>query len=325
MSDKVSIIVPVYNVERYLQQCIQSIIDQNLLEIEIILVDDGSTDQSSLICDFFAEKDSRIKVIHQINGGAAKARNTGLDNSTGNYIMFIDSDDWIEKNTVKELLMLIKTCRCDIAMCQYIDEYVNGSENHDYIDKDGVFSSEDIAKNMLFNWEYLISCCKLYRKEVLKGIRWVEGHCIDDEFFTYKVIINADRIGLCKKHLYHYRQRRSSAMGNEKKKNARLKDQVDFVTIRYDELCRTFPALRTLITEHLITVLFHVMKNGAEDPGVFYYAKQMLRKYGIPGLFNIRISNSIKKSIVKYMVAKRTSFFLPNNNTDKKYDWMYFE
>ena len=325
MSDKVSIILPVYNVEKYLPQCIQSIIEQTFLEIEIILVDDGSTDRTPLICDAFAERDDRIKVIHQTNGGAAKARNTGMDNSTGDYIMFIDSDDWIEKNTVKELLTLLKTSQCDIAMCQYIDEYVNGNEKHDYIDVEGIFSNEDIAKKMLFKWEYLISCCKLYRQEVLKGIRWVEGHCIDDEFFTYKAIINAKRIGLSKKYLYHYRQRSSSAMGNEKKKFARLKDQIDFVTMRYDELCSAFPRLRSLITEHLITVLFHVMQNSVADAGVFFYAKRMLRKYGFLNLLNIKISSSIRKSIIKYMLAKRTSFIQHNENTDRKSHWLYFE
>ena len=325
MSDKVSIILPVYNVERYLPQCIQSIIEQTFSEIEIILVDDGSTDRSPLICDTFAERDDRIKVIHQTNGGAAKARNTGMDNSTGDYIMFIDSDDWIEKNTVKELLTLLKTSQCDIVMCQFIDEYVNGNEKHNYIDKEGVFSNVDIARKMLMRWEYLISCCKLYRREVLENVRWVEGHCIDDEFFTYKAIINANRIRLCRNYLYHYRQRKSSAMGNEKKKFERLRDQIDFVILRYDELCSAFPKLKASITEHLLMVLFHVMQNGRENSDIFFYAKRMLKKYGFKSLFNIRISVSIKKSIVKYMLTKRTNIILSTKNTDNKSDWLYFE
>ena len=114
---KISVIVPVYNVEKYLRKCIESILNQTFREFELILVDDGSTDSSGKICDEYALKDSRIKVIHKENGGASSARNAGLDVAKGEYIGFVDSDDWIEMDMYGELYRLIKENNTDISVC----------------------------------------------------------------------------------------------------------------------------------------------------------------------------------------------------------------
>ena len=129
MMDKlVSIVVPVYNVDKYLDKCVNSIINQKYKNLEIILVDDGSTDESGKKCDLWAEKDNRIRVIHKENGGLSDARNVGIDNSKGYYISFIDSDDFIENDMIEVLLKEIKENNCDISICGYYKTYVDKDE-----------------------------------------------------------------------------------------------------------------------------------------------------------------------------------------------------
>lgn len=323
MSEKVSLIIPVYNVEKYLHYCIESIISQNYKNIEIILIDDQSSDQSGEICDRYREKDNRIIVIHKKNGGAASARNAGLDVSTGEYVMFVDSDDWLEPNAIELLLNLIKEKKCDIVQYQYTDEYVGKSQKHSYIKEKEIITNAVFVKTMLTKWEYIINCNKLYKASVIGNSRFVEGHCIDDEFFTYKVIINSNQIYLTTEYLYHYRQRRSSAMGNEKNKRQRMMDQIEFVVVRYPELCKSFPELKEEILEHLLKVLFSVMCNGAEDTEVFNNAKKKLIKYGIKAIFSKNVDVSLKKSIARYVLKNRKTYISPNNLQQKVNDILY--
>ena len=119
MEDVVSVIVPVYNVEQYIRKCIESILNQTYNKMEIILVDDGSTDNSGIICDEYSKRDKRIKVIHKINGGLSDARNAGLDICTGDYIVFVDSDDYIKNNMIEMLHKDILEKRADISVCSY--------------------------------------------------------------------------------------------------------------------------------------------------------------------------------------------------------------
>ena len=118
-TELISVIIPVYKVEKYIERCITSVKKQSYFNIEIILVDDGSPDNCGIICDKYAETDSRIKVIHKKNGGLSDARNAGLDIATGQYICFIDSDDYIEKDTLKDMYNNIVMTRADITICNY--------------------------------------------------------------------------------------------------------------------------------------------------------------------------------------------------------------
>lgn len=123
----ISVIVPVYKVERYLDRCVQSIVDQTYKNLEIILVDDGSPDNCPAMCDAWAEKDRRVRVIHKENGGVASARNVGIENTGGGYICFVDSDDWIEKNTIKILYDQLLNHGADISGCAIVTDYANGN------------------------------------------------------------------------------------------------------------------------------------------------------------------------------------------------------
>ena len=127
-NDKISVIIPVYKVEKYLNKCVESVINQTYKNLEILLVDDGSPDKCPEMCDAWAKKDSRIKVIHKQNGGVADARNIGIENATGKYIAFIDSDDYLNKTMYQKLFEKITTTNSDICMCGFINVYEDGCE-----------------------------------------------------------------------------------------------------------------------------------------------------------------------------------------------------
>ena len=218
---KVSIIVPVYKVEKYLAKCVDSIIAQTYENIEIILVDDGSPDNSGVICDQYKDKDERIKVIHQKNMGLSGARNTGIDNSTGDYLMFIDSDDYIDPEMVSYLANKLETENADIAVCDYYDVVGDEIRTNSYPKSEFVISDNSKYLN-LFN-EYtivtVIACNKLYKKSVFAELRYPVGKTHEDEYLIAEVLSKADMICYSLKPLYYYiRQREDSIMNSYSEK-----------------------------------------------------------------------------------------------------------
>lgn len=201
---KVSIIVPIYNVEKYIERCIDSIINQTLKDIEIILVDDGSTDRSGEIADDYAKKDSRIIVIHKENEGQGAARNIGIDIAKGEYIGFIDSDDWIDINMYERMYYSVKESKSDIGVCSrkiFDNNYKLGSirsveENFEYLLNENTIINYII--NHLFYPHTVSSCNKLYAREVIKknGIRFrsVDEVGSEDALFNYCILLNSGRI-----------------------------------------------------------------------------------------------------------------------------------
>lgn len=226
MRDLISIIIPVYNVEKYLKKCINSIIRQSYNNIEIILIDDGSTDNSGKICDEYALKDNRINVIHKENGGLSSARNVGIEKAHGKYITFIDSDDWIDEEMILTLLKIIKNEKSQIAVCNYFLAY---NENIQ-IQKENIKTvnlSNIEALKKLYNEKLCtvmtIACCKLFKRELFENIRFPEEKLHEDEFTTYKLLYKAEKISYSNKKLYYYRQREGSIINsvfNKKKLDA---------------------------------------------------------------------------------------------------------
>ena len=209
----ISVIVPVYRVEQYLDRCLRSITEQTYRNLEIILVDDGSPDGSGAICDAWAEKDSRIRVIHKENAGAGAARNTGLDAMTGDIVSMIDSDDYLEVHMYEHLLSLM-TDDVDIAECD-----ICWTEQDDLPMDDGSRAEIricDAEEAMRLHIRDEIFCQtppnKLYRSSLLREVRFPEGNLIDDEFFTYRAIGNARRLARSSACMYAYRQQSGSAM-----------------------------------------------------------------------------------------------------------------
>lgn len=209
---KVSVIVPVYNVEKYLPQCIESIINQTYKNLEIILVDDGSTDNSGKICDQYAENDNRIVVIHKINGGLSDARNVGLKKAIGDYIGFVDSDDWIEANMYEVMLNKILENDYDIVSCGHFVEYQNKSCKVCYGNK--VIEKSNIVKDYYSeNNVFYGPCMRLYKKSIWENLKYPEGKLYEDVFVFLDTFCKANKIISIDNCLYHYRQRKSSTMG----------------------------------------------------------------------------------------------------------------
>jgi glycosyltransferase involved in cell wall biosynthesis len=212
----ISIIVPAYKVEKYLRRCINSIINQTYTNLEIILVDDGSPDNCGKICDEYAGKDQRIKVIHKENGGLSDARNRGLDIAKGEYIGFIDSDDWIKEDYIEKLLNLINDYNADISICNLVKVYNENQQiNADYNPEIKIYTNIQ-ALEQYFDKYYtnmVIACCKLYKAELINGIRFPVGKIHEDEFTTHKLLYKANKTVMTTEGLYYYLQRNDSIMG----------------------------------------------------------------------------------------------------------------
>lgn len=206
MNLKISIIVPVYKVELYLEKCIDSILVQTFKDFELILVNDGSPDRCGEICDKYAKKDSRIKVIHKENGGQSSARNKGLDISKGEYIGFVDSDDWIEPEMYQILYDLIIFNNADVAVCdaKYITN-LKIEQKEVEIEKRILESNEEVLK-ALFEEKYLLwsPWNKLYKKNKIKDIRFLEGRIYEDVPFLIEYFNEVKKAVYINKKLYNY-------------------------------------------------------------------------------------------------------------------------
>lgn len=212
MNELISVIIPIYKVEKYLDECIKSVVDQTYKNIEIILVDDGSPDVCPEMCEEWAKKDSRIKVIHKKNGGLSDARNAGLDIASGEYIAFVDSDDWVLPNMYEKLLEVIKReqadiCACNIKSCYSDHEVVWGCDEYTIGD------SEQILDMLYSNTKYPVSALnKLYHRKCWKKLRFPVGKICEDAFTTYKLVHEAKKIVQITEAFYCYRIRPESIM-----------------------------------------------------------------------------------------------------------------
>lgn len=213
--DLISVIVPIYKVEPYLDRCVKSIINQTYDNLEIILVDDGSPDGCPAMCDAWAERDSRVKVIHKENGGLSDARNAGLAVAAGELISFIDSDDWIEPNFIEYLYRAMENTGAEIAGCATTFVAEDGSAIR--IRKEARPSPLDrleaLRRLVLEDGVYQTVWNKLYRREVLQGIPFAVGKYNEDEFWTYQVFDRIHKLATVETPLYNYLQRGTSIIG----------------------------------------------------------------------------------------------------------------
>ena len=225
---KVSIIIPVYNVENFLVQCLDSIINQTLNEIEIICVNDGSTDKSSQILEDYANKDDRIKIINKKNAGLGAARNTGMEYVTGDYVGFVDSDDWVNKNMFEKLYENAKFHSSDIVMCPML--IVNDGKklsDHSYydlecFDKDFYNNVFDHKKTREFIFKIAVNAYnKIFKTEFLIRInaRFPEGLIFEDNPFFYHTFLNARQVSLIKDFLYFHRINRQDSITSKPDKS----------------------------------------------------------------------------------------------------------
>ena len=212
--DLISIVVPIYNVEKYVEKCVSSILIQTYSNLEIVLVDDGSTDNSGKIIDKLKNKDSRIKVIHKKNGGLSDARNCGIDNSTGKYICFIDSDDYVNSNYVEVLYKNIIKYDCDISVCSFkkvleSDEIniLEEVKNDTFVLNETNIFSQLYGK---FSLETIVAWNKMYKINLFDSVRYPKGKIHEDEYVIHKLLNNAKKIIYSSVPYYYYVQRNNS-------------------------------------------------------------------------------------------------------------------
>ena len=209
----ISVIIPIYNVEKYLDRCIASVVNQTYENLEIILVDDGSPDLCPQICDDWATKDFRVRVIHKANGGLSSARNTGLQNSVGEYIYFLDSDDWIELDMIQSLY---EACAQNDVLLSVCGRYAFFEENnHIQIDKcptrdEVVASTEFVAQMLTGNHCDSSACDKMFHRSLWNSFRFPEGRIYEDVAVMYKVVLSTSRIATIRRPLYYYRRHPNS-------------------------------------------------------------------------------------------------------------------
>lgn len=216
----ISVIIPVYNVEKYLRQCVDSVLAQTYQNIEIILVDDGSTDSSGAICDEYRETCSNVVVIHQVNGGLSAARNSGLDAATGEYVYFLDSDDWIAADALKSVYQKAIESSADIVFFDAVsfEDSSRGYQIPQNYKRTHIYSTAsglDMLWQMQQNREYHSSVCLLFLRKVFlsdHALRFYEGIIYEDMIYTFEVLCQSERVSQCREALYHRRYRASSTM-----------------------------------------------------------------------------------------------------------------
>lgn len=240
----ISVIIPVYNVAPYLAKCLDSVIKQTYTDIEIIIIDDGSTDESGEICDYYTTLDNRIQVIHKDNAGLSSARNVGMDNAKGEWIFFIDSDDWLNINVLNNLYLFAISNECDIVQCNHYYAYDNyllyrlatKKEN-----KINVLDRKEAIRQLIINDRIKnFAWGKIYKTDLLRNLKFPEGKYFEDSFWQHLVFHRASKIGIINTPSYFYRQRKDSISGQPSTKINDLLEgysqRLEFITVHYPEL-----------------------------------------------------------------------------------------
>ena len=248
---KLSVIVPVYNTEKYLRECIDSILAQTFRDFELILVNDGSTDGSGAICDEYAKQDKRIRVIHQENGGVTRARKAAMRIAAGSWISFVDSDDWISSDMFEKMLEKAASSASEIIVCDALIEFPDKTEKAESLAANGIYDkaamTEKIYPTMIMDFNkrrpgissYL--CNKIFQKKLLETVFWA----VDDSFVyaedalcCYAAILECNGLYVLRSPLYHYRQHMDSAMHQYNGTN------------RYANLLRSYAAHSNMLQIH---------------------------------------------------------------------------
>lgn len=306
MEKVISVIVPVYNVEKYLPECLESILGQSYRQLEIILINDGSTDESGVICDKYAKIDSRIKVIHQINGGAANAKNAGLRVATGEFLSFVDSDDYLEPKAYEFMIEKLKTHEADVVQCGFRNIYVDNAIEYITLLEATSFSTVEFLRRFTKDWTCGLLWDKLFRREIFNNIRFEEGHKIDDEFFTYQGIMNAKKIIHFSNIVYNYRKRKSSVMLRMESQQKIVLDKLEYLEKRRKRVIAKFPELKQDFDYHYLSMLVILSKDIATTEKSIKQTQYMLKKY------------FVEKEHCKVEFSLRKQLFLLQHRSYKK-------
>lgn len=306
--DLISVIVPVYNVEKYLDRCVESIVNQTYTNLEIILVDDGSPDECPVMCDKWQEKDQRITVIHTTNGGSARARNLALRAAHGEYISFCDSDDMMRPDMLEKLHTVALEEDADIVECDYSTCEADIFDYHN--DCAAVRTCDPICAlkyNLHGSVFSQVIWNKIYKSSIVVGVFFVEQKIIDDEFWTYRAIGNATKLARIDEKMYFYRQQNSSIMHQSYslKRLAAVEAHVE----RHEYLKEKYPEL---VKQSLIRIWFDCRYHGQmaskylsvdDKHECFAYLNSILKKYPLTRSY---VSDQPLKEKIWMLLEKRS-------------------
>lgn len=277
----VSVIVPVYKVEPYLSRCVDSILSQTYQRLEIFLVDDGSPDKCGEICDAYAQIDGRIKVIHKVNGGLSDARNVAIDVATGEYLVFIDSDDFVSPTHIEKLILLIHKYQADISIttfCSFLEGTMPNPRHKG--NRELLFSGLQAVEAMFYQGLFDNSAWgKMYHISVFKGIRYPRGLLYEDMPTTYKLLLKASRVAYSNDDSYYYLLRANSIEGSQFT-SEKLDSALKLIDMMESDRDRLQPILRSFYCR-LVSFAFHLgmqMPNDYERKDVFFNLIKQYRR-----------------------------------------------
>lgn len=313
MNDLISIIVPIYKVEDYLEKCIKSILNQTYKNIEIILVDDGSPDGCGKICDDYAKKDERIKVIHKRNGGVSEARNYGIDIATGRYILFVDSDDFVDENMCETLIKESKKNDSDIVIGNFYAVRKNNCHINEMslTDNSVSLTNLEMIKIFFLQWhpETFVVWNKLYKKELFdnkKNIRFPVGKIHEDIYILYKLYYIANKITVINKPLYYNVQRAGSIMNSFSDKN--IVAYIECIKEFYDFAKNKGKNIKYMVQITSLRLYFVCLYSSLENKNKEKekkYCLDMMRKYIISNLEDVYVNPYLKlKDLIKFFIIK---------------------
>lgn len=296
----ISVIVPVYEAEKYLNECIESILNQTFSDLELILVDDGSTDRSGEICDAYKKQDARVRVLHKKNGGVSSARNTGIELSRGTYLTFVDSDDYLTTGALEKLYMDIITYEADISCCLMCSDSEVGRGSL----QNGIFeiwkSKDALIKSLEDNHFTYSSCAKLYRKDFLGDIRFDEGRKIhEDSYFVFCCFYEEPTVVVNNVGIYHYRNNNESASHAEF--SEKFFDILYFADKKRNKVITNYPEYRDYVNNMIVKANLAMLH-------CFCEAKR--RQY----------KKEIRECIKRVKSLKK--YFIPAVPGDKKWFWI---
>lgn len=301
--EKISVIVPVYNVEEYLKECIESLINQTFRDIEILLIDDGSTDKSGLICDLYSDKYDFIKVVHKSNGGLCSARNVGLSLAKGEYISFIDSDDYVENNFLDTLYNQCKQDSLDILFCNYVifeDNSILCKKNKQYLVTNEYITGLEYEKIRFENndWDNYV-CMSLFKRSFLEKNKlkfYEKGKLLfEDVLFTNRILLKAERVKYIDFYGYRYRNRWQGSLSRQKSTELRIDSYYnimdEFIELYYKSVNKDEKKI-------IVNVLYNVLTSLLES--IHYFESKNKENY-----YKKIKDTDILKIIKKYINTKK--------------------
>ena len=258
MNPIISVVLPVYNVKNYIEKCVESVCNQTYRELEIILVDDGSTDGSGVLCDQLQKTDSRIKVIHKKNGGLSDARNAGTLQASGEYITYIDSDDYVKPTYVEYLYELIKKYNCKMSLCTHIVSDESGKYYDSGDGTDELLSAESCLERMLYHDVIDTSAwAKLYHMDLAKKILYPKGKLFEDIGTTYRFFIESGEIACGYKSQYYYMVRSNSIVTGSF--NMQKLDLLEMTDMMAEEVGALYPNLAAALMRRRVYARFSTL------------------------------------------------------------------